>query len=350
MATETLLTAVISSRQLQLLLRCISFSKKAQVRITADGMRFSTSEGSALEAFVFLEKALFTTYTFNAPPHHHLSDDEAVSSIFDISLTALLETLAIFTITDPTVSKRPGGDGYDSFAAHRLHRHAGIGAFANATIGVSGICSIAYEGEGSPLSIHMSEGGVTTTCDLTTYAADTTEEIPFSRDAIALKTIMRSVNLLDTVAELSNLNSSELTIIANPRPSRATGTNLSFSAVGTLGSANVDFTTNTQSETPILETFLCPERTEASFKFSLVKAAQRAMASATKVSLRLDDEGVLSMQFLIELEPPSSMSGSLGGSDGQVAFVDFRVVPLMDEEQADGRVNVGADDAESDDD
>lgn len=47
------------------------------------------------------------------------------------------------------------------------------------------------------------------------------------------------------------------------------------------------------------------------------------MQSSSKVSLRLDADGVLSLQFLVEVEH--------GRGDG-VAFVDFRIVPLVDGE------------------
>lgn len=310
-----------SARQLLLLLRCISFAKKSQVRISAEGLRFSTEEGSVMEAFIFLEKSLFTSYTYNALPPPSSQDDAPGPPVFEISLTSLLETLNIFSLSDPNASKRPGE--YDSFAAHRLNRHAGINAFSNQALGMSGVCRFSHEGQGSPLSIHMSESGVTTTCDLTTYEADSTDEIPFDRDDIALKTIMRSTYLLDAITELSNMNPTNLNIIASP--TARSGPNLSLSASGALGSANVDFTADTASETPILETFQCPAKTSASFKFALIKSAQRAMAAATKVSMRLDGEGVLSLQFLVEVDAAS-------GSGEGVAFVDFRIVPLVEGE------------------
>ena len=185
----------------------------------------------------------------------------------------------------------------------------------------------------------MSEAGVTTICDLTTYETATTEEIPFNRDSIALKTIMRSSTLLDTVNELSSMNPDSLTMHASP--SSRSGANLSLTAFGALGSANVDFTTSTSSETPVLETFHCPTKTDASFKFSLIKAAQRAMQTAAKVSLRLDEEGVLSLQFLVEVD-----AGSGQGSGEGVAFVDFRVVPLVDEADGHGDGDGSTDDEE----
>lgn len=314
-----------------MLLRCISFAKKALVRISPDGIRFATSDGSVMEAFIFLEKALFTTYTYHTPSPPSSQDDASPPPPFEVSLDSLLETLTIFSLSDPNASKRTGE--YDAFAAHRLNRHAGINAFSNQTLGMSGVCTITYEGEGSPLSIHMSEFGVTTTCDLTTYEADSAEDIPFDRDALALKTIMRSAYLLDAMNELGSMSPDSLTITANPTSRSA---NLSLSASGALGSAHVEFKAETSSDAPILETFQCTDKASASFKFALVKSAQRAMASAAKVSLRLDEEGVLSLQFLVEVEAGS------GGSEG-VAFVDFRVVPLV---ESDGQVDGNAGDSE----
>lgn len=287
-----------------------------------------------MEAFVFLEKALFTSYTYSHPTTLSSQQDPPAPPLFEISLNALLETLNIFSVSDHTTSQR-SRDEYEHFTAHRLNRHTGINAFSNQALSVSGICTLSYDGDGSTMDIHMSESGVTTTCELTTYEADTTEEIPFSRDRVALKTIMQSTYLLDAIHELSSVNPTNVTVQASPNSS--VGINLSLSASGALGSATVDLTTNTDSDTPILETFYCAAKTTASFKFGLFKAAQRAMASASKVSLRLDEEGVMSMQFLIEI--------ASGGGEGH-AFVDFRVVPLVDGEDngADSDANSGSDD------
>lgn len=74
---------------------------------------------------------------------------------------------------------------------------------------------------------------------------------------------------------------------------------------------------------PLLETFQLsdPDTTlRYSYKFSLIQKAARAMALATKVSVRGDDQGVLSLQFMIEVE------------GGKVSFVEFHFVPLVEEE------------------
>lgn len=332
MALQTpLFTAVSSStRQLLLLLRCISFADKAHIRISPEGLRITNEESSVMEAFVFLEKSLFTSYTYNQPAASSSQDDPPDQPHFQISFTALLETLNILALSDPAATKRPE---QDAFASHRLARHSGLNAF---TAHTSGICTITYAGEGHPLSIHMSESGVTTTCDLTTYEPYSSEEIPFARDAVVLKTIMRSSALLDATTELANLSPAILTLTAEDATS-----SLSLSATGSLGSATVNLTTSTPSDIPLLETFTCSaSKTTASYKFSLLKAAQRAMAAATKVSLRLDDEGVLNLQFLVEVDAPA---GGVGHT-----FVEYRLVPIL-ESEAEGDEHGGASDDSEDD-
>ncbi|QIW97032.1 hypothetical protein AMS68_002550 [Peltaster fructicola] len=321
MANPPLFNAVSSSaRQLLLLLRCLPPSSKAHVRLSPEGLRISTEEGSALEAFVFVEKALFASYTYNTAGGEGVEHE---APIFQVNLNALIETLNIFTLSDMPAPKQSATT--EAYAAHRLNRHAGINAFSSSAFGMNGICTLTYEYEGAPLSVHMSDAGVATTCDLTTYSAMTVEDIPFSRDAIALKTIMRSSFMLDAMTELSSLNPAYLTLMASPARSGHSG--LSLSVSGGLGSANVDFVADTLAEEPIIETFTCPNKITASFRFALVRSAQRAMSTASKLSLRLDEDGVLSMQFLVELEGHGAGSG--------VAFIDFKVVPLV-EGEADG--------------
>lgn len=106
-----------SAHQLYILLRCISFASKAFVQITPDGIRFSVEEGRVMQGLAFLDKALFTNYIFNPPPSTSNNDsdeedggddssDNTVYPRFLISLSALLETLQIFGISDPPILHR----------------------------------------------------------------------------------------------------------------------------------------------------------------------------------------------------------------------------------------------------
>lgn len=53
-----------------------------------------------------------------------------------------------------------------------------------------------------------------------------------------------------------------------------------------------------------------------SYRFSTVKRALKAMGVASKVSIRCDDTGVLSMQFMVTL------------ADQRNSFIEFRFLPL----------------------
>ncbi|KAF2139814.1 uncharacterized protein K452DRAFT_231624 [Aplosporella prunicola CBS 121167] len=312
-----------SARQLFILLRCISFASKARVQINKDGLRFSVEDYRVMQGFAFLDKSLFTTFQYHAPrpdsPFDAQNDDGTVDlPPFTISLPALLETLQIFGLSDP--------------ASRSTLTTGPTNAFDNRVLGMTSVCRFSYDAPGSPLKIILEETGVTTTCDLTTYELDDAEEedIPFARDELAMKIIMRSSFLYDAITELASTSPEKLTLRASPMAPF-----FSLSAEGSLGSTVVEFSKpdNTRPwdgqerqpstappETTLLETFQVGRRVTHTYRFSLIKAAARAMAVATKVSIRGDDQGVLSLQFMIEVD------------NGQVSFVDFRFVPLVREE------------------
>jgi cell cycle checkpoint protein len=70
----------------------------------------------------------------------------------------------------------------------------------------------------------------------------------------------------------------------------------------------------------LLETFTVARRWSQSYKFEMVKAAAEAMRLASKVSFRSDQQGVLSLQFMVEVE------------GGGVSFIEFRFVPFLSDE------------------
>jgi len=223
----------------------------------------------------------------------------------------LLETLQIFGIND-SQGRWASRDNAYSGITNALSRGGAVGAFDNRVLGMTGVCRLSYVGTGEPLCIILEETRVTTTCELVTYEPEIQEDIPLQRNALAQKIIMRASWLFDAITELSSTSPSRLTISASP-----TAPFFTLSAAGPLGSATVEFSKDPQ----LLETFQVPQRTANTYKYSLIKHAARAMAVASKVSVRGDEQGVLSLQFMIELE------------GGGVSFVDFRFVPLMPEEE-----------------
>ena len=255
-----------------------------------------------------MEKTLFTAYTYSPPPTTG-DNEEFEASPFEISLSSLLETLQIFGINeikDRWSSRDSNHAGADGFASR-----GGASTFENRALGMNGICRLGYYGSGEPLCIILEEKGVTTTCELVTYEPGFQDEIPLQKDAIVQKIIMRASWLNDAVKELSSTSPTRLTIVSSP-----TAPYFTLSSSGPLGSATVEFSKDPQ----LLETFQVPSRTVNTYKYSLIKGASRAMAIASKVSIRSDEQGVLSLQFMVEVE------------GGGYSFVDFRFVPFIPEE------------------
>lgn len=257
---------------------------------------------------------MFTSYVYNPPAHgtEEETEEDDTSPTFQISLSSLLETLQIFGVNDTK----------DRWASRDAPYGDASRAFENRVLGMTGMCRISYNAEGDPLCIVLEETGVTTTCELVTYEPEDREDIPLQREALAQKIIMRASWLHDAITELSSTSPTRLTIVASP-----TAPFFTLSSTGPLGSATVEFSKDPQ----LLETFQVPKRTVNTYKFSLIKGATRAMAVASKVSIRGDEQGVLSLQFMIEVQ------------DGGVSFVDFRFVPFLDEE-GEGEEEVGDDD------
>jgi cell cycle checkpoint protein len=208
--------------------------------------------------------------------------------------------------------------------------------------GMNNLCKITYDAPGAPLAVTLTEASIRTQCDLTTYEPEYTDQIPFDRQALALKVIMRGSWLHDAIQELSSTSPEKLTMYAKTVRGKPF---FALSSSGTLGSARVEFnnqphprtTTSTNLEaadqppTNLLETFQLSDPDtvlRSSYKFSLVQKAARAMSVATKVSIRADTQGVLSLQFMVEVEAATGVVGS-----GKVSFVDFRFVPLVEEDE-----------------
>ncbi|KAI3539618.1 repair protein Rad1/Rec1/Rad17 [Colletotrichum filicis] len=302
---QPLFRAVASStRPLYQLLRTISFSNKVHVQLQEDGIRMTDHRlGTA-----FLDQKLFTSYSLN------LAEDKPLPN-FQITLPALLETLQIFGAVDiATRTQKAEQDPYRSNL-----RNYRPDAFSNQTLGIGGTCSLVYTEEGGQFNIIIEESGVKTTASLTTYLPEIPEEIPFDRENLSFKIIMQARYLLDALAELAPTGPSRLTISASKNQPY-----LSLSGAGDLGSSSVDFAKGRE----LLETFSIQDRWTQTYKFDLIKSSSEAMRIASKISFRGDAQGVLSLQFMVEVE------------GGGVSFLDFRFVPFItheDDEDEEGQ-------------
>ncbi|KAK0657604.1 repair protein Rad1/Rec1/Rad17 [Cercophora newfieldiana] len=310
-----------STRPFYQLLKSIGFTNKIHVEITENGLRFAADHARVMQGVAHWGKELFTSYTTNLPQPGDENDEETPTPNFQISLPALLETLQIFGATD--AAARQSKADVDPYRSNLRNYRPDV--FSHHILGISGTCSLSYAREGEPFSIVLEENGVKTTCNLTTYVAEAPEEIPFDIEDLSFKIITPARVLLDALGEIAPAQPEKLTITASKREPY-----LRLSTAGALGSSSVDFAKGRD----LLETFSVRDTWRQTFKFDIVKSATEAMRIASKVSLRGDRQGVLSMQFMVEVEGAG------------LSFLDFRFVPYA--EHVDGEAEEGEEEDEED--
>ena len=306
---------------------------------------------------------MFATYSLNLPQpaggRRGADDDDAddndeddedegpLPATFQISLPAFLEALQIFGTTDaPSRQIKQDPDSYRAMRAgngaggaggggfnNGSTRQAGTDAFSHQILGMPGTCSISYVEEGAPFGIILEEASVKTTCNLATYVPEDVEAIPFDRDNLVFKIIMQPRWLLDALVELAPASPNLLTIAVTPREPY-----LRLSSHGPLGSASVDFSRGRN----LFESIFVSRPWSQSFKFDLIKSATEAMRIASKVSIRGDRQGVLNLQFMVEMDHVGGGGGGAGSgpgssvNGGNMQWLHFTFVPFMsDEEESD---------------
>ena len=172
MASSDVVFSAISSsaRQIYLLLRCIQFTTKAHVTITDTGLHFMAEDSRVMHASVLLNKNLFSNFVFHPPATWESEsqaddiDDDADQDAhhFQVNLPALLETLQILGISEPSVGRFGARDPLESGITAAIARGGPASAFSNRVLGTSGICRFSYAGAGAPLNIVLEENNVTT--------------------------------------------------------------------------------------------------------------------------------------------------------------------------------------------
>ncbi|KAI5850626.1 DNA repair exonuclease rad1 [Tricharina praecox] len=294
-----------SARQLFNLLKCCGFQPRAQMELLAEGIKVTVEDSRVMQGHILVDRHLFSSYTFTPPPSETTTSTTSSSTStvsFGISFASLLECLQIF-------GAEREREKWHSAGAAAPHSSA----FDQQVLRISGTCRISYRGVGFPLALMLEENGTITTCTLSTYPAEEIADIPLSLSSLALKVIMKASWLQDAIQELEGSMPERLTLAASPQRS-----GLSLSAAGAMGSTEVEFL----NDKALLQSYRCDKEVLNTYKFALIKNAARAMAIASKVSIRGDGHGVLSMQFMIEQE------------GGVASFVDFRFLPYVGDDEA----------------
>jgi len=89
-----------------------------------------------------------------------------------------------------------------------------------------------------------------------------------------------------------------------------------ISTFGYAGSSHADFS----KDSDFMEVFECNKTQTNRYKTSLLKPSTKALNLSSKISIRLDDRGLISLQYMILTD------------DSQICFVEFLCSP--DEEES----------------
>lgn len=302
----TLLCTTDSVKLLVTLLSCLASPGRKDQRIRCDidrhGILFTAhSKGKSLQIKTSLASELFESYEFavvDGPGEDgdEMEDDDEPQLSFALNLNSLTECLSIFGPSAlPTTSLR-----------------------------------MSYLPQTASLVLVVEDNGVICECSMQVLEHDGNDvsqlefESAFENSAVIGRCIIQSEPLHDAFAELYDLPSAaSVTIAMFGEDARALSSSrkcLSLRATSETGSCEIDFGVTSKA---FIE-FFCASDDEregagskcaATFHVAVLQQAFKALASSNETFLRMNADGFLSVQHMVE-------SGT-----GEKAFVDALISP-----------------------
>uniref|UniRef100_A0A3P9K7N5 Cell cycle checkpoint protein RAD1 n=1 Tax=Oryzias latipes TaxID=8090 RepID=A0A3P9K7N5_ORYLA len=257
-----LVASLDNARNLSNILKAITFKDHAVFTATPNGLKVTVEDSKCLQANAFIQTEIFQEFT--------LKEDLVT---FQINLTVLLDCLNIF-----------GG---------------------NTVAGTSTALRMCYKGYGYPLTLFLEEGGVVTVCKINTQEPEEPMDFEFCSTNVTNKVILQSESLKEAFSEL-DMTSDVLQITMSPSQPY-----FRLSTFGNSGNAHYDYS----KDSDMMELFQCTMTQTNRYKMSLLKPSTKALALSCKVSVRTDNRGLLSQQYLVR------------NDDGQICFLEFYYCP-----------------------
>ncbi|XP_072164089.1 cell cycle checkpoint protein RAD1-like [Diadema setosum] len=255
---------VDNARNVSIVLKAIHFKDRDLATFCAseNGLKVTVEDAKCVQANAFIQANIFQEYYMRDP-----------TATFKINLSVLLDCLNIF-------GSNPMG-------------------------GATPALKMSYAGYGSPLLLMLEESGVVTDCSIRTLEPDEMLDFNFCSANVINKIIMKSDCLKDAFQEL-DISSEVIEILLSPdKPF------FRLSTFGHAGSAHSDF----PKDSDMVESFQCTQTQTNRYKLALLKPSIKALMQSSKVSIRTDNRGFLSLQYMIRNE------------DGQISFVEYYCAP-----------------------
>eukprot|EP00045_Choanoeca_perplexa_P016236 m.217531 g.217531 ORF g.217531 m.217531 type:complete len:288 (+) comp17203_c1_seq2:20-883(+) len=247
-------------------IRSINFGDRSLFTVNDKGIKLSVDLANAIQARAFFPKDHFFSYKLNPAEE----DDGEVE--FSVDLDLLLNSLAIFGSGDSTTVR------------------------------------MSYEGYGSPLSLILEEDGVITDCTIKTTEIVDFTLLSVTEVEVPSNMILHSAWLMSVFSEIDPSSEYVDFYLSPDQP------HFKLTTSGDAGSSEV--TCPKSSE--VIESFSCEQTCTARFRTKTIKYSQKPLEESVKVSIRINIEGVISMQYMIC--PP----------DMETIYVEF--VALCEEE------------------
>ncbi|XP_073933736.1 cell cycle checkpoint protein RAD1 isoform X1 [Castor canadensis] len=265
----SLVASLDNVRNLSTILKAIHFREHATCFATKNGIKVTVENAKCVQANAFIQAGIFQEFTVQ---------EESVT--FRINLTVLLDCLSIFG--------------------------------SNPMPGTLTALRMCYQGYGHPLMLFLEEGGVVTVCKINTQEPDETLDFDFCSTNVINKVILQSEGLREAFSEL-DMTSEVLQITMSPEKPY-----FRLSTFGNAGSSHLDY----PKDSDLMEAFHCNQTQVNRYKISLLKPSTKALVLSCKVSIRTDNRGFLSLQYMIRNE------------DGQICFVEYYCCPDIEVPEA----------------
>ncbi|MCP9265975.1 Cell cycle checkpoint protein RAD1 [Dirofilaria immitis] len=173
----------------------------------------------------------------------------------------------------------------DLFTEFVLNEDECLTAFGT---GVSTVVKMTYDGYGEPLKLMLEKDGIVARCLIKTQDPDIVLDFDFNPASVTAKIIMKPWMLKETFHELDQ---------SSPAVGfRIDRFSLNVITEGDLGKIKTKFPHYSEQ----IERLECKQNVEFTYRLNLIKRMTPSLDICSKLSLRIDQRGILSIQFMVE--------------------------------------------------
>lgn len=269
--------------------------QNAVFQLTEDGFKVIVEEAKSVQAVAYIRKNSFNEYNLKI-------EKEDDSLVFGISLSIVCECLSMFVgATSPNFTTTTITDG---------HHQASV--------------RIIYKGKGAPLIFVMAQCDDEEDDNLVTECSIKTREYLYEDDEMGVLDLnIENEDILNTVI----MNGIEFWNILNDLDKQCEELELFLSQnepyfrITTVGTLQSESNVEINKTSDIILKFDCKGEQKNRYKFKHIALMMKTLAISSKISIRTDAKGLLSLQVMIENEKDDSKK------DSQI-YIEYYIIPL----------------------